>query len=67
MTLRNTSAHWAGRGPLFVACAHAAFDMAPANVSRMVDQLEPEFEIVRPGTWFELVRSVASKHTDSVS
>ncbi|KAK7696861.1 hypothetical protein SLS64_014146 [Diaporthe eres] len=49
-TLRNISDNWGGRGPLFVAGALAAFDMAPANVSRMVEQLGPEFGIVRPDT-----------------
>lgn len=62
-TLRNISDNWAGRGPLFVAGALAAFDMAPANVSRMVEQLGPEFEIVRPDTWFELLRKMTSNST----
>lgn len=66
-TLRNISANWASRGPLFVAGAVAAFDMTPANVSRMVDQLGPEFEIVRPDTWFEMLREVASNNTQSAS
>lgn len=62
-TLRNISDNWVGRGPLFVAGALAAFDMTPANVSRMVEQLGPEFEIVRPDTWFELLRTVTSNNT----
>lgn len=62
-TLRNISDHWGGRGPLFVTGALAAFDMTPANVSRMVEQLGPEFEIVRPDTWFELLREVTSNNT----
>lgn len=62
-TLRNISANWAGRGPLFVAGALAAFEMTPSNVSRMVEQLGPEFEIVRPDTWFELLRTMTSNNT----
>lgn len=61
--LRNISDSWGGRGPLFVAGALAAFDMAPANVSRMVEQLGPEFEIIRPDTWFELLRKMTSNST----
>ncbi|KAF9873329.1 hypothetical protein CkaCkLH20_09142 [Colletotrichum karsti] len=55
-TLRNISDNWKGRGPLFIAGAVSAFDVTPANISRMVKQLGPEFEIVRPDTWFELLR-----------
>lgn len=66
-TLRNISDNWGRRGPLFVAGALAAFDMTPANVSRMVEQLGPEFEVVRPDTWFELLRKAASNNTGSIS
>lgn len=66
-TLRNISASWISRRPLFVAGAVAAFDMTPANVSRMVDQLGPEFEIVRPDTWFQLLREVTSNNTQANS
>ncbi|KAJ0120515.1 hypothetical protein J7T55_015244 [Diaporthe amygdali] len=62
-TLRNISDNWGRRGPLFVAGALAAFDMTPANVSRMVEQLGPEFEVVRPDKWFELLRKAASNNT----
>ncbi|KAI7782034.1 hypothetical protein LA080_013973 [Diaporthe eres] len=58
--LRNVSDSWGGRGLLFVAGALAAFDMTPSNVSRMVEQLGPEFEIIRPDTWFELLRKMTS-------
>ncbi|KAL0936958.1 uncharacterized protein CTRU02_209174 [Colletotrichum truncatum] len=55
-TLRNISDSWKGPGPLFVTGALSAFDITPANVSRMVKQLGSDFEIVRPDTWFELLR-----------
>lgn len=64
-TLRNISKSWDGRHPLFVAGALAAFDMTPSNVSRMVEQLGPEFEVIRPDVWFELLRRVASNKTES--
>lgn len=66
-TLRNISDSWGGRGPLFVAGAVAAFDMTPANVSRMVERLGPEFEVVRPDLWFELLRKAESNSTQSTS
>lgn len=65
--LRNISGDWDGRGPLFVAAALAAFDMAPANVSRMVEQLGPEIEIVRPDAWFDLFKKWASNRTEFAS
>lgn len=65
-TLRNISGSWDGRHPLYVAGALAAFDMTPANVSRMVEQLGPEFEVVRPDKWFELLRMGASNKTESM-
>ncbi|KAF6832407.1 phosphate-repressible phosphate permease, partial [Colletotrichum musicola] len=55
-TLRNISDSWRGRGPLFVAGAVAAFDMTPSNVTSMVKRLGPDFEVIRPDVWFELMR-----------
>lgn len=65
-TLRTISDNWDGRHHLFVAGALAAFDMTPANVSRMVEQLGPEFEVIRPDRWFELLRKAASNKTGSM-
>lgn len=65
-TLRNISDSWDGRYPLFIAGALAAFDMTPANVSRMVEQLGPEFEVIRPDRWFELLRKGESNKTESM-
>lgn len=54
--LRNISAAWNSSVPLWLTAAPAAFVLKPANVSNIVRQLGPEFEILRSDVFYMNLR-----------
>ncbi len=54
--LLAVAASWNGSSPLFLAAGLESWNMTPTDAKTLVDSLGPEFEVVRPDLFFQLLR-----------
>lgn len=54
--LAAIAAGWDGTAPLFVAAGLESWNILPSDAVTLVNSLGPEFEVVRPDVFFQLMR-----------
>lgn len=61
--LRNISVAWNSSLPLWITAAPSAFSMKPTNISNIVGQLGPEFEVLRPDVFYRRLRLASAQNS----
>ena len=59
--LTKIAAAWDGKAPLFIAAGLESWNLLPTDAKTLADSLDPQFEVVRGDTFFQLLQATQAK------